>query len=111
MRKSESKRALTIVRQDLLDEVVRDFNGRYAPKEIEDILNSFWDICTDHLASSTKTLPVIVRPFMGLQLSSKIVEEKEMNALGTSIKVTSRRRAKAQLTRYFTRKKMNGLKA
>lgn len=111
MRKIESERSLTIVQQDLIDDVVRDFNGKYTPKEIEDILNSFWDLCTYHLASSTKNLPVIVRPFTGLLLSSKIVEEKEMTALGTSFDVASRRRARAQLTRYFCRKKMNGLKA
>lgn len=111
MRKSESKRSLTIVRQDLVDEVIKDFNGKYSYRDVEDILNSFWDICTDHLASSTKNLPVIVRPFVGLTLSSKIVEETEMTALGTSFNVTSRRRVKAQLTRYFCRKKMNSLKA
>lgn len=110
MRKSESKRSLTITRQDLVNEVIRDFNGRYSYRDVEDILNSFWDCITDHLASSTKNLPVIVKPFVGLQFSSKIVDE-EKNALGTTFAVSSRRRVRVKLTQYFTRKKMNGLKA
>lgn len=111
MRKTESERSTIIVKQDIVNDIVEDFDGKYTVKQIEDILNSFWDNVTYYLKSSSVDNPVIVRPFFGLQFTSKITEEKEMDALGTTIKCSSRRRVKALFTRYYNRRKMNGFEA
>ena len=111
MRKKQSQRSTTIVKQDIIDDIVADFDDKYTHKEIEDVLNSFWNICTYYLKSSTPDNPILVKPFFGLQLTSSIVKSEERKALGTTFYCSNRRRVAAKLTRYFTRTTMNDLRA
>lgn len=110
MRKTESDRIMTIVKKDIVKDITVEFNGKYTEKEVEDILNSFWDVCTYYLYNATKKQSVLLKPFFGLQLSSKIIDERAKKLNGEEFIQSSRKKATAKLTRYYNRCKMNNFK-
>lgn len=109
MRKNLSKRAINITKQDLIEDVQKDFGGKYSKREIEDILNSFWDNIVYYLKNSEINESVIIRPFLGIKFISRMERKREQTGLGKSFTFEKRRRVKAEFSQYFKRQKINDL--
>lgn len=106
MAKSSVKR---INQSDLIDELADNFSGIYDRKTIQDIIYNLEDTILSHLRSATVDNSIIIKPFKGLSLSSKMLSEKEitMNLTGQTYVRSERLKPNASFSRYFRNNILN----
>lgn len=99
---------MKITQNDLIDEIVDDFDGVYSRETVKDVILDLQENIINHLRSATVDKPVSIRPFMGLVLSSKVIAEQEVTLNDMQYIRSERLKAKAKISRYFNRITLNG---
>lgn len=99
---------MKITQNDLIDEIVDDFDGVYSRETVKDVILDLQENIINHLRSATVDKPVSIRPFMGLALSSKVIAEQEVTLNDMQYIRSERLKAKAKISRYFNRITLNG---
>ena len=97
---------MKIKQKTIIDALVDSFSGVYSRSELKAILNEFETIIRYYLQSATISEPVTIKPFNGLQLTSKVLPAKEICINGKCHKLPRRIKCACRWTRHF-RSKLN----
>lgn len=103
----KQNKVIKITQNDLIDELADDFEGVYDKDTIKNIILDLQENILNHLKLATTEQTVSIRPLMGLVITSKMTEEKEIMLNGKTYTKSERLNAKAKITRYFNRVNLN----
>ena len=98
-----------ITQADLIQEMYDDLNGIYSTETITAFIKSFEDVILSYLKMATEDTQILIKPFFGLQLSSKVISEHTSTLNDKKYTRSVRIKANAKFTRYFNRTRLNDL--
>lgn len=94
---------------DLIQELIETFTDIYSKETVEIIISTFEEIIFSHLKEATANKPVLIKPFSGVQFTSRLIPETQCVSPFDDLTYTrsERLQAHARFTRYFNREKLN----
>ena len=103
----KQNKVIKITQNDLIDELADDFEGVYDKETIKNIVLDLQENILNHLKEATTEQTVSIRPLMGLVITSRMTDEKEVTLNGKTYTKIYRLNAKAKITRYFNKVTLN----